>query len=61
MHKKRQDLGLLEDNKALLLWVVFIAQRTEPVLEKLKSENECRVAIDLHVLHAALTIRNVYN
>ena len=39
VHKRRQNLGLPEDSKTLLLWDVFRAHRTEPVLEKLKTEN----------------------
>ena len=39
VHKRRQKLGLPKDSKALLLWGVFRAHRTEPVLEKLKTEN----------------------
>ena len=36
VHKKKQELGLPDDSKALLLWDVFRAHRTEPVLEKPK-------------------------
>ena len=39
LHKKKQDLELPGDSKALLLWDVFRAHRTEPVLERLKLEN----------------------
>ena len=39
VHKRRQNLGLPKESKALLLWDVFRAHRTEPVLEKLKTEN----------------------
>ena len=37
--QKKQELGLSDDTKALLLWDVFRAHRTEFVLEKLKMAN----------------------
>ena len=39
VHKKKHELGLLEESKSLLLWDVFRAHQTEPVLEILKAEN----------------------
>lgn len=39
VRQKRKDLGLPDESKALLLWDVFRAHRTGPVLEKLKTEN----------------------
>ena len=38
IQQKKQELGL-PNSKTLLLWDVFRAHRTEPVLEKLKMEN----------------------
>lgn len=38
IHKKKQELGLADDSKTVIVWDVFRAHRTQPALEKLRME-----------------------